>query len=143
MAANIKSISLTHERDAAWLIGLYIAINSGDPAPTEGVVTRELQAGAALHAIAALSSALDEKTSAAVQQVLAPSLKQFSLKTVDAKVAEARLAALGIRITEYVGEHAPTVNVTQASQVVRRYCIRFRGQLICTELKSIDPAPFI
>ncbi len=142
MASNTKNIRLTHERDAAWQIALYLAIHGGDPAPTEGGVARELQEGAALHAIAALSEALDEKARAALQHTLAPIQKRFPLKSVHAKVAGERLERMGISITKYAGEHAPAANVTEAFRPVRPYCIRFRGQTYCVEIRIPDPAPF-
>ncbi|MBI1764080.1 MAG: hypothetical protein HYR56_21860 [Acidobacteria bacterium] len=141
MNANIKNIRLTHERDAAWLIALYLAIHGGDPAPKEGLVATELQEGAALHAIAVLSEALNEKAKGALHQMLAPMQKQFPLKSVDAQVAGERLAALGIHVTEHAGEHDHVANVAEAIQSARRYCIRFRGQIICVEIPSPIPHP--
>jgi hypothetical protein len=142
MASAIKDIRLTHERDAAWLIALYLAIHGGDPAPKEGVVAHELQQGAALSAIAALSEALDEKTRAAVLHTLAPIRKQFPLKSVDAKVAGERLEAMGINFTEYAGEQAHAASATAANVTVtagvqppRPRCIRLPGQITCVVIR--------
>lgn len=143
MATAIKDIRLTHERDAAWLVALYLAIHGGDPAPKEGeIVARELQQGAALSAIAALSEVLDEKAREAVQHALAPIQKQYPLKSVDAKAAGERLEALGIRFTEPAGGHAHAAAVVSAATLRSRpYCIRFRGQTICVEIPSPVPHP--
>jgi hypothetical protein len=152
MTSEITNIRLTPERDAAWLIALYLAVHSGDPAPKEGeVIARDLQVGGALSAIAALSEALDEKARGAVLNVLAPLQKQYPMKIVDAQVAVERLATMGIRITEYVGEQATAANVAEGVQPAnadekfqrsRFYCFRFRGQSFCWEIPSPDPHPF-
>lgn len=137
MASAIKDIRLTHERDAAWLIALYLAIHGGDPAPPkQGVVAHELQQSAALSAIAVLTEGLDEKSREAVQHALAPIQKQYPMKSVDAKVAEERLEALGFRFTEPTEGHAHTADATTATLRIRPYCIRFRGQTICVEIPS-------
>jgi len=132
MNTEVKDIRLAHERDAAWLIALYLAVHGGDPAPKEGtVVAHDQQLGAALAAIAALSEALDEKARDAVRHALAPIQKQFPLKSVDAEVAEVRLEEMGIHFTDYAAEPAHGAKVTEELQQFRRpYCIRYRGQVI-------------
>lgn len=142
MSTEVKNIRLTHERDAAWLIALYLAVHGGDPAPKEGtVVAHDQQLGAALGAIAALSEALDEKARDAVHQALAPTQKQFPLKSVDAEVAGARLEAMGIHFTDYAGVQAHGAKVTEDFQEFQRrpYCFRFRGQIFCVEFPSTGP----
>ncbi|HEY2294501.1 MAG TPA: hypothetical protein VGM86_27700 [Thermoanaerobaculia bacterium] len=133
MSTEVKNIRLTHERDAAWLIALYLAVHGGDPAPKEGtVVAHDQQLGAALAAIAALSEALDEKARDAVRHALAPIQKQFPLKSVDAEVAGARLEEMGIHFTDYAAEPAHGAKVTEELQQLRRpYCIRIRGEIVC------------
>ncbi len=131
MSTEVKNIRLTHERDAAWLIALYLAVHGGDPAPKEGtVVAHDQQLGAALAAIAALSEALDEKARDAVRHALAPIQKQFPLKSVDAEVAGARLEEMGIHFTDYAAGPAPGAKVTEELFQQRPYCIRFRGQVV-------------
>jgi hypothetical protein len=152
MASEITNIRLTPERDAAWLIALYLAVHGGDPAPKGGeVVTRELQVGGALSAITALSEALDEKARDAVLDVLAPLQKQYPMKSVEAQVAAERLAAMGIHITKYAGEQATTINVADGVQPAnaderfrrsRFYCFIFRGDSFCYQIPSPDPIPF-
>jgi hypothetical protein len=140
MITEAKGIRLTHERDAAWLVALYLAIHGGDPAPKEGtVVAHDQQQGAALGAIAALSEALDEKTRDAVRHALAPIQKQFPLKSVDAEVAGERLESMGIHFTDYAGEPAHGAKVTEEFFQQRPYCIRFRGQIFCVEFPSTGP----
>lgn len=141
MITEAKEIRLTHERDAAWLVALYLAIHGGDPAPKEGtVVAHDQQQGAALGAIAALSEALDEKTRDAVRHAIAPIQKQFPLKSVDAEAAEERLEAMGIHFTDYAAEPAHGAKVTEELQLLRRpYCIRFRGQIVCVEFPGTGP----
>ena len=142
MAIETRERLLAHERDAAWLVALYLAIHGGDPAPKEGVVAHELQEGAALAAVMAISQALGEKARDAVQHALAPIQKQFPMKSVDAKVVEARLGALGVRVMEHAGEHAHADAAADEFRPTRRYCFRFRGEVICTEVLSPDPIPF-
>jgi len=141
MASEITSITLTHERDAAWLIALYLAIHGGDPAPDEGkVVEHEVQQGAAIRAIIALTQALDQGARTAVQEAIAPLQKQSHMKTVDPNAAGKRLQAMGIRIAEY-SEKAHAQEVKAESFRIRPYCIRFRGQIICVEIPSPFPQP--
>lgn len=145
MSPQITNIRLTPERDAAWLIALYLAVHGGDPAPKEGEVGRNLQQGGALRAIAALSEALDEKARDAVLNVLAPLQKQYPMKSVDAKVAGGRLEAMGIHLTEYAGKQATAANVANVAEEFRRtrfYCFRFRGDSFCYKIPSPDPHPF-
>jgi len=152
MASEITNIRLTHERDAAWLIALYLGVHGGDSAPKEGVVVaRDLQVGGALRAIAALSEALDEKARDAVLNVLAPLQKQYPMKSVDAQVAAERLEAMGIHITEYAGEQVHPANVAEGVQPAnaderfrrsRLYCFRFRGDSFWWEIPSPVPIPF-
>jgi hypothetical protein len=156
MTSEITNINLTHERDAAWLIALYLAVHGGDPAPRQGeVITRELQVGGALSAIAVLSEALDEKARDAVLNVLAPLQKQYPMKSVEAQVAAQRLAAMGIHLTqyagEYAGEQATAANIAEGSrpsnaderfQRTRFYCFIFRGDSFCWQIPSPDPIPF-
>jgi hypothetical protein len=141
MSTEVKNIRLTHERDAAWLIALYLAVHGGDPAPKEGtVVVHDQQLGAALAAIAALSEALDEKARDAVRHAIAPIQAQFPLKSLDAEVAGTRLEAMGIQFTDYAAEPAHGAKVTEELQLLRRpYCIRFRGQIVCVEFPSTGP----
>jgi len=136
MASEITNIRLTHERDAAWLLALYLAIHIGDPAPNEGeVVSGTLQQGGALSAIAALSEALDEKARDAVLNILAPLQKQYPMKDVDAKVAGERLEAMGIHFTEYGGEHAHAINVNEGVQPPRPRCFRVLGEISCVVIR--------
>jgi len=140
MSTEAKNIRLTHERDAAWLIALYLAVHGGDPAPKEGtVVAHDQQLGAALAAIAALSEALDEKARDAVHHALAPTQKQFPLKSVDAEVAGARLEAMGIHFTDYAGAQAHGTKVTEDFQQFQRqpYCFRFPGGTFCVVFPPI------
>jgi hypothetical protein len=126
----LPDTQVSFEVDAAWIIALWLAIHDGDP-PLEGVVAHDLQQGAALIAMSALSEALDAPARNAVQQVLAPIQKQFSVKTVDANVAAERLQAMRIRVTEDAGGHARAATVTAEVPRPRPYCIRFQGQIIC------------
>ena len=85
--------------------GKVLAVHGGDPAPEEGkVVGHGLQQAAALSAIAALTTALDEKARQAVEHVVAPLLKEHPMKAVGAKAAGARLEAMGIHLTEHPGD---------------------------------------
>ena len=72
--------TLAHAQDPAWLIALWLAIHGGDPAPIEGVVSQEIQEGAALRAIAALSEALDQTSRDAVKHAIAPAQKQRQIE---------------------------------------------------------------
>lgn len=140
MISDIESIGIANQRDAAWLVALYLAIHGGDPSPDGGLVSREQTQGAALSAIAALSEALDEKSKTVLEQTLAPIQKQFPLKIVNGYVAEERLQAMGIEIKNFAGENAPTKIVTSARN--SRYCVRFRSQILCVEIRVPDPPPF-
>jgi hypothetical protein len=133
MITEAKELRLTHERDAAWLIALYLAVHGGDPAPKEGeVVAHAQQQGAALGAIAALAEGLDEKARDAIRHALVPIQKQFPLKSVDAEVAEARLEAMGIHFTDYAGEPAHGAKATAELQQLRRpYCLHINGEVVC------------
>jgi hypothetical protein len=133
MASEIR---MTHERDAAWLIALYLAIHGGDPAPRQGqVVTHTLQQGAAARAIAAIAQGLDERARKAVLLAVAPTEEAFPIKGVDAKVAEERLQALDIRFTGYRGEHANDAPVAGGFHI-RSYCFKFHGDTICIEVPT-------
>jgi hypothetical protein len=137
-----SEIRLAHERDAAWLLALWITIHHGDPAAREGeVLTHDLQQGAAARAITALAEGLDEKARKAVLLAVAPTEEAFPLKVVEAKVAEARLAAFGIRFTRHPGE--PSHAITPADRMrVRTYCVRFGGARLCVDIRLPDPHLF-
>jgi hypothetical protein len=139
MAIEPGEILLAHERDAAWLMALYLAVHGGDPPPEEGVVSHELQEAAALAAVLAISQALGEKAREAVHHALAPLQKQFPMKSVGAEVVEARLAALGVRVMEHAGGHAHAE--ADEFRPNRVYCFRFNGGLICTEVRSPAAVP--
>ena len=124
--------TLAHAQDPAWLIALWLAIHGGDPAPIEGVVAQEIQEGAALRAIAALSEALDQTSRDAVQHAIAPAQKQRQIKTVDAKVSTQRLQDIGIHVTESAGEQVHAAAITDLARTLR-YCFRFRGVVYCVE----------
>lgn len=142
MSVGLKEIELAHELDASWLIALWFAIHGGDPSP-EGMVSRELQEGAALGAIEALSVALNEKTMEAVHHAIAPALQRSRAKTVDPKVERGHLAGLGIRVKEYATEHEHAQSHAAASPQDRiqrpPYCFRFRGATYCVYLPTPDP----
>lgn len=144
MAVDVKEMRLAHERDAAWLIALWLAIHGGDPAPKEGeVVSSRLQEAAALNAIAALAEGLDEVTRQAVVYALAPKKGQMEMHAVRPEAATKRLAALGIHITEQNVEqphhtHA-VVEADGPNRTPRFYCIRFRGQTYCVQLPDTGP----
>jgi hypothetical protein len=144
MAAELKEIHLAHERDAAWLTALWIAIHGGDP-PVE-LVPRELQEGAALGAIEALSTALDAKTMEAVRHALAPALQRTRSKATAPEVELKNLAGLGIHIKEYATEyeHTQAHAVASAQDRVQRppYCFRFRGATYCVYLPTPEPIHF-
>lgn len=142
MTAATAELRLTHERDAAWLVALWLAVHGGDPAPEKGeVVGHGLQQAAALSAIAALATALDEKARKAVEHAVAPLLKEHPMKAVGAKAAGARLEAMGIHLTEHAGDKLTADQVKGAAGATaaqaRPYCIHFRGQIICV----VPPGP--
>lgn len=126
-----KGIALAHERDAAWLLAIYLAVHGGDPAPKENTtVSLVVQEAAALNAISALSLALDEKTHLAIQHVIAPLKEQREMHSVSATVASERLEGFGIRNSE---DHPNSRD--------RIYCFRFKGETLCTKILSPDVEP--
>ena len=149
MSPNPREIELAHERDASWLIALWLAIHGGDPAPAEGeLVPRELQEAAALNAIEALSTALDAKTREALHHVVGPALRRPPMKTVAAKVEAERLEAMGLRITEYADARAhaqfhahagSTSIVADISIKYRPYCFSYEGTVICVDPPRLNP----
>ncbi len=141
----VKSIVAARERDAAWLVALYLAVYGGDPAPQEGaLIAQELREAAALNAIAALSLALDGKAKQAVQQAITPLKQQREMRHVDAKVAGERLESFGIHMEEQDAAHPHHVGTTEASTIRPRlpYCIRFHGVVYCVPILSPGPILF-
>jgi hypothetical protein len=139
MSLDLREIELAHERDASWLIALWLAIHGGDPGPGEGVlVSPEVQEGAALGAIAALSTALDLETRGVLQKVLGPPLRRSPIRAVNADVVAKRLAALGFRIAEYADDrafahaHAHDKVVSATGEPAPYHCTRYDGRIICT-----------
>ena len=145
MSVGLKEIELIHERDASWLMALWLAIHGGDPAP-EGPVSREFQEGAALGAIEALSAALDAKTMEAVRHAVAPALQRGRSKATAPEAELKDLTGLGIHIKEYATEHERTRAhaVASAQDRVQRppYCFRFRGATYCVYLPTVEPTHF-
>ena len=148
MAHELHDVQLAHERDASWLMALWLAIHGGDPGPIEGqLVPRELQEGAALGAIEALSVALDAKTREAVHQAIGPQLRRSPTKAVDEKVEAKRLEALGIHITEYANDHAHAQSHAHARSTpdirIQRppYCFSYDGVIICVYPPKLPALP--
>lgn len=141
----VNKVELAHERDAAWIIALYLAIHGGDPPPPTGTtVGNKLREAAALNAIAGLAQALNPEASQAVQQVLAPLKTQSKMHKVDASVAAERIESLGINIEEQPAEHGhqQTTHVEDAIQRPGRvYCVRFKGVTYCIPLPTPGPHP--
>ncbi len=138
MTVATAELRLTHERDAAWLVALWLAVHGGHPAPKEGeVVGHDLQQAAALAAISALATALDEKARKEVDRAVAPLAKAHPMKSVGAKAAAARLEAMGVRLTEHAGDKLTADGVRGAAAQARPYCVRFRGQIVCV----VPPGP--
>ena len=137
---TVKNIYLAHERDAAWLLALYIAINGGDPPHQEKtLVAQELQEAAALSAIAALATALDTKTQHAVQQAIAPMKAQHEMHRVDAETALGRLGSLGIYLDGPGHCHAPdSARKEFPTFVSRSYCFHLGGVTYCFVVKPHD-----
>ena len=140
----VKSIVAAHERDAAWLVALYLAVYGGDPTPKGGtLIAQELREAAALNAIAALSLALDGKAKQAVQQAITPLKQQREMLHVDAKVAGERLESFGIH--EEHDAHSYHAGTTEASTIRPSrppYCIVFHGVHYCVPLPSPGPILF-
>ena len=136
-----SEIRLAHERDAAWMIALYIAIHGGDPAP-DGVVTHRLAEAAAARAIASIAEGLHERAREAVLLAVAAPEEQPGLPSVEAKVVNERLKALNIHIARHEGEH-PHGGTATAESRTRRYCIRFREVTYCVEIRSPEPPPLV
>jgi hypothetical protein len=111
---TVPNLHLAHEFDAAWIVALWKAIHGGDAAPHE----------VASQAIAALATLL-------VPRVARPGLAH-------AKSFEARLKAIGLRLTIAKGDPAEP-----DAMVIRRrlpagngifHCFHFHdGEVICIE----------
>jgi len=121
---DIHNLYLAHERDAAWIIALWLAIHGGDPAPEQ----------IAAQAIAALA-----------QYVARPVQQSFSFADL-----QAQFGKLGIQVTERAEESTRT-NVRPELAMsaepgdrgfrIHQYCFKFKGETICTELPVLTHLP--
>jgi hypothetical protein len=108
MVQQIRTITLAHELDAAWIIALWIAIHGGDPAPIEIAIDEGLAKEAA---------ALTGRAAQAVKGVASTELTIPLLRE--------RLQALGLKV-----ENPPAgAKVTAESEP--GCCVRTQRGLVC------------
>jgi hypothetical protein len=111
MLLKEKELVFAHEPDAAWIIALWKAIHTGDPAP--------------------------EEVAAGVIATMAPYLQGVN-ESLTARQLEAGFETLGVKVTQ---PQVEALEEPGQSYRPRQYCFKFQGKTICITLPSVKAPP--
>jgi hypothetical protein len=119
----IKDIIFTHERDAAWIIALWLAIHGGDPAP-DGV----------LHV---------DETSVLLATTLSHHLATtHRITPLEPEQLRARLADAGLTLSEPCSDaEVAEFQVAKKDLIVGGRCVRWGDEIYC--VAPPEPHPHI
>ena len=112
----------THENDILWIIGLWLAIHGGDPAPPEQVIV-DLQT-------VLVAGALANQLAASHKLAAGPVLTFNRL--------QAQLKPMGVELTEKQAK----VQAGDDAVRPRVYCFRFKGSTYCYTVPLPYAYPF-
>ena len=120
-----KHLVLAHELDAAWIIGLWLAIHGGDPSPIE------------------LSAEAVERV---VESVLTAThaTKEVQARPVSFEHLQSTLKAMNIEVTRGTGAagvRAEAATTESHANRERQYCFKYKGNTYCITLPSVKGPP--